>query len=128
MPRNITVSLKDRPGSLVELGETLGDAGINIVGFCGVSMATLDAQDVYTTHLVVDDHDLAEDVLRRAGYIVRGDREVLVEDFGEGSEAAGRFFRKLADANVNVDLCYITADGRLVVGVNDIEAARKAIS
>jgi hypothetical protein len=98
MPRNITVSLKDRPGSLVELGETLGDAGINIVGFCGVSMGTLDAQDVYTTHLVVDDHDLAEDVLRRAGYIVRGDREVLVEDFGEGPEAAGRFFRKLADA------------------------------
>ncbi len=128
MPRNITVSLKDRPGSLVELGETLGDAGINIVGVCGVSMGTLDAQDVYTTHLVVDDHDLAEDVLRRAGYIVRGDREVLVEDFGEGPEAAGRFFRRLADANVNVDLCYITADGRLVVGVNDIEAAREAIS
>jgi len=128
MPRNITVSLKDRHGSLVELGETLGDAGINIVGFCGVSMGTLDAQDVYTTHLVVDDHDLAEDVLRRAGYIVRGDREVLVEDFGEGPEAAGRFFRRLADANVNVDLCYITADGRLVVGVNDIEAAREAIS
>ncbi len=128
MPRNITVSLKDRPGSLVDLGETLGDAGINIVGFWGVSTGTLDAQDVYTTHLVVDDHDLAEDVLRRAGYIVRGDREVWVEDFGDGPEAAGRFFRKLADANVNVDLCYITADGRLVVGVNDIEAAREAIS
>jgi hypothetical protein len=128
MARNITVSLKDRPGSLAELGETLWHAGINIVGLCGVSMGTLDSQDVYTTHLVVDDHDQAEAVLRRAGYIVRGDREVLVEDFGEGPRAAGAFFRKLADANVNVDLCYLTADGRLVVGVNDIEAARKAIS
>ncbi len=128
MPRNITVSLKDRPGSLAELGEILGGAGINVVGFCGVSTGTLDTQDVYTIHLVADDHDQAEAVLRRAGYIVRADREVLVEDFGEGPEAAGRFFRKLADANVNIDLCYITADGRLVVGVNDIETARKAIS
>ncbi len=131
MPRNITVSLReDHPSSLAELGEILGRAGINLVGFCGVSTGTQDTLDVYTIHLVVDDHDQAEAVLRGAGYIVRGDREVLVEDIGGAGSpgTAGAFFRKLADANVKVDLCYITEDARLVVGVNDIEAARKAIS
>ena len=131
MPRNITVSLKeDHPGSLAELGEILGGAGINIVALCGVSTGTQDTQDVHTIHLVADDHDQAEAVLRRAGYIVRGDREVLVAELsGAGRPGtAGAFFRKLADAGVKVDLCYITEDARLVVGVNDIEAARKAIS
>ena len=131
MPRNITVSLReDQPSSLAELGEILGRAGVNLVGFCGVSTGTQDTQDVYTIHLVADDHDQAEAVLRRAGYIVRGDREVLLEDIGGPGRPgiAGAFFRKLADANVKVDLCYITEDARVVVGVNDIEAARKAIS
>ncbi len=127
MPRNITVSLKeDDPNSLAELGEILGRAGINLLGFCGVSTGTQDNLEVHTIHLVANDHDGAEAVLRAAGYIVRGDREVLVEDVGGGPGTAGVFFRKLADANVKVDLVYITEDGHLVVGVNDIEAARKA--
>jgi hypothetical protein len=35
--KDLTVSLEDRPGTLADLGEALGKAGINIEGMCAVT-------------------------------------------------------------------------------------------
>jgi hypothetical protein len=35
--KDLTVSLEDRPGTLADLGEALGKAGINIEGMCAVA-------------------------------------------------------------------------------------------
>ena len=36
MAANLTVLMKNKPGTLAELGEILGSAGINIAGGCGM--------------------------------------------------------------------------------------------
>ncbi len=35
MAKDLTVVLENRPGTLAELGEALGKAGINVDGMCG---------------------------------------------------------------------------------------------
>ncbi len=35
MATDLTVILEDRPGTLADVGEALGEAGINIDGMCG---------------------------------------------------------------------------------------------
>jgi hypothetical protein len=35
MATDLTIILEDRPGTLVDVGEALGKAGINIDGMCG---------------------------------------------------------------------------------------------
>ena len=46
---------------------------------------------------------------------------VDVEDTPGG---LGRATRRFADAGINADLVYLTSDGRLVVGPDDVERAR----
>ena len=36
MAKDLTIILEDHPGALAKMGETLGEAGINIEGICGV--------------------------------------------------------------------------------------------
>ena len=37
--QDLTVRLENKPGTLAQLGETLGSAGINIEGGCGIADA-----------------------------------------------------------------------------------------
>ena len=37
MTNDLTIILEDRPGSVAKLGETLGKAGVNIDGSCGIT-------------------------------------------------------------------------------------------
>ena len=39
----------------------------------------------------------------------------------------GRIARRITDAGVNIDLFYLTADARFVVGVDDLDAAQTAL-
>jgi hypothetical protein len=48
----------------------------------------------------------------------------LVVDVEDTPGGLGRATRRYADAGINVDLVYLTADGRLVVGPDDVERAR----
>jgi len=36
MVKDLTVILQDRPGTLADMGEILGNAGINIEGMCAI--------------------------------------------------------------------------------------------
>src|SRR5512132_4677932 len=38
MPTDLGVTVEDRPGGLADIGEALGNAGINIEGLCGIGM------------------------------------------------------------------------------------------
>ena len=55
---------------------------------------------------------------------VRGEREVVVVDVDDTPGGLGRVARRFADAGINVDLVYLTADGRLVVGPDDVKRAQ----
>ena len=122
MPWDITTEIENRPGTLAEIGETLGRAGINIEGICGFP-----SEGVGVIHVLVDDPDPAVSALESAGVKVRGNREVLVATIEDRPGAFGELARRFADAGINIDLVYLINLPEVVLGVDDIEAGRDLI-
>ena len=121
MPADITVLMENRPGALAEIAEALGKAGINIEGMCGFVNA---GQGV--GHLLVQDPTAAR---RALGGVceVGEEREVLVVGLEDRPGALGDLARKMADAEVNVEVGYLTTSLQIVLAVSDIEKARAAL-
>ena len=117
----LTVRVEDRPGELARLGEALGGAGVNVDGFSGTTSG-----GQAEIHLLVEDAASARSALEGAGLQVTGEREALVVDAPNNPGELGRAARRLADAGVNIEVAFPTADGRLVFGVDDIGKARGA--
>lgn len=122
MAWDITVELENRPGTIADLGEALGDAGVNIDGICGFP-----CEGVGVIHVLVDDADSAASALESAGVMVRGRREVLVARLDDQPGTMGDLTRRFAEAGVNVDLVYLATDTRVVLGVDDMETGRSLI-
>ena len=122
MPWDITVELENRPGTLAEVGEATGNAGVNLDGVCGFP-----CEGVGIIHLLVDDADAARDALDGAGITIRDEREVLVADVTDQPGAVGELTRRMAGAGVNVDLIYLATGTRVVLGVDKLEEARSLI-
>ncbi len=118
MRNDLTIALEDRPGTLAAMGELLGSAGINIEGICG-------AQDggQSVVHILVENSPAAREVLETGGFTVTGVRDVFVLNIEDRPGALGELSRKLAEAEVNIELCYLASGTRLVLGVDDMEKA-----
>lgn len=122
MAWDITVELENRPGTLADLGEALGKAGVNIDGIAGFP-----SEGVGVIHVLVDDAGAATNALQSAGVKVRDSREVLVATVEDRPGVLGELTRKFADEGINVDLLYLATDTRVVLGVDDMEAGRSLI-
>jgi hypothetical protein len=122
MAKDLTVILKDVPGTFASMGEALGGASINIDGICGFPAA---GEGI--VHLLVGDTAGARSAIEGAGHEVRAERDVLVVDVEDKPGEVGRVCRKMADAGVNLDLIYPTNRGQLVLGADDIDKARAAL-
>jgi hypothetical protein len=119
MPWDITAQIEDRPGTLADIGEALGTAGVNIEGVCGFP-----CEGVGVIHILVDEPDPAISALESAGVTIRGKREVLVVPIDDQPGVMGRLTRSFADHEINIDLLYLATGTRMVLGVDKIEAAR----
>ncbi len=116
------VILADRPGTIADLGETLGKAGINIDGLCGFP-----CEGKGVIHVLLEDATSARKVLGEAGFEVGEDSQVLVLDVSDKPGELGGIYRRIADAGVNIDLIYAATGTRIVLGVDDFEKARSVI-
>ena len=119
---DLTVNLENRPGTLAQLGEVLGNAGINIEG--GFGSASTGSGEV---HVLVEDAQLAREALADAGIECGDERDVEVVSIIDQPGELGRHLRKIADAGVNVDLFYLATATRLVLGSSDMEGLRRAL-
>ncbi len=122
MPTDLTIILQNRPGTIADLGEAMGRAGVNMRGACG-----FECGGVGIMHVVVDDAATARRAAEDAGLEVRAEREVIVVPVEDRPGSAGEITRRIADAGVNVDLIYLTQDGQLVLGPDDVDRARAAV-
>lgn len=123
MATDLRLEAEDTPGQLATIGGELGKAGINVDGFSAVVAG---GQGV--VHLLVEDADGARRALEGAGYTVAAAREALVVSGVEDrpgflGETAGR----LADAGVNIEVAYLGTGTRLVLVVDDRDAAERAL-
>ena len=125
MPTDLTVILQHRPGELARLGEITGEAGVNIRG-----LAAFTGEGRGVVHVLLDDEAVARcrAALQRAGIGIADEREVLVVEVEDRPTALGELTRRLADANVNVELAYTTFGGvKIVIATDDLESARAAL-
>jgi len=122
MAIDLTVRLVNQPGTLLRASDALGRAGINIEGACGYVCGT---EGVY--HVLIEDANRAHRALIDAGLEIEARRQVAVTSVENEPGAAAALLRRVADANVNIDLLYVTADGRLVLGGDDVAAISRAI-
>ena len=102
--------------------EALGAAGINIDGCCAYPAGTAGQ-----VHLLVEDPGAARQALSAAGYEIVQDRQVIVHELEDVPGSAGACLRKIADADLNLELVYLATATRLVIGVDDLAAAHAAL-
>lgn len=123
MTTDLTVGLVNQPGTLLRARDALGRAGINIEGACGY---VCDGQGVY--HVLVEDARRARSALIDAGLEIQAECEVVATPVENRPGSAAAILRRIADARLNIDLLYVTADSRLVLGGPDISAIRTALA
>lgn len=125
MAVDLTVYLPDRPGQLALVARQLADAGVNIDGYFGLVVG-----DQGIMHVLVEDDagEPAARTLRDAGLEVRDEQPVLVLECEDRPGALAEHVEPIAAAGVNITVSYLATATRVVVGAEDLEAARQALS
>jgi len=124
MPTNLTVVLKDEPGQLAKLGETMGGAGINMLG-----MSALTGEGRGVINILVEDGAAARSALEDAGMGVADSQPALVVNVEDRPGTLGQLARELAEAGVNIELLYSTFSGvRVAIVTDDLASARAAVA
>jgi organic hydroperoxide reductase OsmC/OhrA len=120
--RDVAIRLPDRPGALAELGEALARAGCSIEGGAGFRLG-----DDCVVHFLFEDGARAAEVLVAAGFDVLGIHEIVVQRLDQDRPGQlGSIARAMAGAGVNIESVYSDHDHRLILGVDDLAAARRA--
>jgi hypothetical protein len=125
MPTDLGVTVEDRPGGLADIGEALGNAGINIEGLCGVGLG-----DRGVIHLLVEDGAAARAALEGAGLTVESESQAIVSEISGDAGTPGtmgRMARAVADAGVNMQAVYLATNNRAVAVTDDNDKARAAL-
>ncbi len=122
MAVDFKVVLEDRPGTLADVLEPLGKAGVNVEGICGFP-----CQGQGVMHFVVNDPAAGRAALAGAGIEIAEEREVLVVPMSDRPGEGGEATRRLAEAGVNVNLVYLATGTRAVIGADDLDRARTAL-
>jgi hypothetical protein len=125
MLEEIIVRVDDRPGHLAEIGELLGNAGVNIESLAG-SNRLGDG----VIHIVVDDGEDAAELLRKNKFNVEACRSVMTATLEDTPGELGRYCRRLHDAGVEISAVYVAkrsgGETELIFAVDDLEAAEDA--
>jgi hypothetical protein len=123
MATDLRIEADNRVGQLATLSEELGKVGVNIDGFCAT---VADGRGVL--HVLVDNAGAARQALVGAGYTIAAEREALViENVEDRPGYLGEMARRLADADVNIDVAYLATNTRVAFVVPDVAAARQAL-
>ena len=126
MATDLTVVLDDRAGQLAHMGEALGDAGVNIEGFC----ATTD-DGAGIVHVLVENAMVAQNALILADIKIEGEADAVVIDLTAEEAvrpgALGRVAGKVATAGINISVAYLATRDRAVLVTSDNEKAREAL-
>ncbi len=118
--RDLAIALKNHPGALAEMGETLGTAGVSIEGGGGF---VVDGKGV--VHFLFNDGVAARAALEQKGIVVLADREVLVQRLRQDVPGQlGKVSRMMASAGVNIEVIYSDHQNQLILVVDDAEKGR----
>ena len=120
--KDVMFILPYQAGTLAQLTRALSQADVNVLGCSGQQLGPEGI-----IHLLVEDAPGAREAAARAGFVVRGEHDVIVADIQDMPGAIADLLAPLADAGVNVSLTYLATGSRLVIGVDDVDQAKAAM-
>ena len=122
----ISVSMENSPGALLNISEILGREGVNIR-----AISVADTSDISTVRFVADDPVKAENILRGNGYAPKETGVLAVEtpDHPGGLIAV---LKPLRSAGINVHYLYphlgrVSNNAIVILGVDNTEEAQKVL-
>jgi hypothetical protein len=117
MATEFRVVIQDRPGTLAQLGNVLGEARVNIEAIQGVSR-----EGKGFVQFVPNEPEKARQALDVAG-IPYTKREVLIVRVLDEPGMLGDVALVMSKAGINIDSVYVTTRGYIVLGVDDLTGA-----
>jgi hypothetical protein len=120
--KDLMFILPYQAGTLAQLTAALSEAGVNLQGVSGQQFGPEGI-----IHLLVENAPEAREAAARAGFVVRGEHEVIVADIEDRPGALAALLAPLAEAGIDVSLTYLATGSRLVIGVDDVDKARAAM-
>jgi len=120
--KDLMFILPYQAGTLAQLTGALSEAGIDLHGCSGQQFGPEGI-----IHLLVEDAAGAREAAARAGFVVRGEHDVIVADIEDRPGALAGLLAPLAEAGIDVNLTYLATRSRLVIGVDDVDRARAAM-
>jgi hypothetical protein len=123
----ISIFVENRLGTLAEVTEIMGGAGIDLR-----ALSLADTADFGVLRVIVDDPHKALELLRAAGFVVSV-TQTLAVPITDSPGGLARVLRVLADAGISVEYSYafITrkeGDAYVILRVADNEHAQRALS
>ena len=124
--KQISVVLKNVPGTLADMSEILGKEGVNIR-----AISVADTSDVSTVRFVVDEPTKALNILKSHEFTVY-ETDVLAVETPDHPGGLNAVVRPLKDAGINVHYLYpflgrASEQAIVILGVDKIEEAEKVL-
>jgi hypothetical protein len=123
MAFDLVIEIENTPGTLAEVAAAISDAGVNIAAATFVGSGARAELHILVKHAEAARHSLAISHLA-----VTREREVVVVDVEDRPGVLADLTRKIARAEVNLDLVYVATRNRVVFGAADIGALRAAVN
>jgi hypothetical protein len=121
--QDMTITLADRPGTLPKATEAIAKAGINIEGGVGFPCG---GEGIF--HVLTQDAPATRRALESAGFKINTEQQVVVVEVEDKPGTAASLYRRIADANLNVNLTSTATRNRVVVGADNIQKVTEVLS
>ena len=122
MAFDLVIDIPNTPGSLAEVAGAISDAGVNIAA--ATCMGTGERAEL---HILVPHPEAARHLLAISHLGVSREREVVVVEVDDRPGVLADLTRKIAKADVNLDLVYVATRNRVVFGAADLNRLRAAL-
>lgn len=122
MAVDLVIDVENTPGALARVATAISDAGVNIAAATFVGPG-----DRAEIHILVPHAEAAKHALAISHVAVTGEREVVVVDVEDRPGVLADLTRKVAQAEVNLDLVYVATRNRIVFGAEDLAPLRAAL-
>jgi hypothetical protein len=123
MAFDLVIDVENTPGALAAVAAAVSDAGVNLA-----AATCIGSGERAELHILVPHPEAAKHSLAIAQLAVTREREVVVVDVEDNPGVLADLARKIARADVNLDLLYIATRNRVVFGAPDLNALQAALS
>jgi hypothetical protein len=122
MAFDLVIEIENTPGTLAQVASAISDAGVNIA-----AATCIGSGERTELHILVPHAEAARHSLAISHLAVTREREVVVVDVEDRPGVLADLTRKIAQAEVNLDLVYVATRNRVVFGASDLKALRAAV-